>query len=82
MEIGRGVHTGTAMNRSNGLLQLPSFCYIFMLCSCVWMSSGGIVRHCARVRDTMYREILRTALMIYLMNVYKHSYQIGYKHLL
>ena len=27
VEIGRGVHIGTATNRSNGLLQLPSFSY-------------------------------------------------------
>ena len=30
MEIGRGVHIGTATNRSHGLLQLPSFHYVLM----------------------------------------------------
>ena len=30
MELGRGVHTWTATNRSNGLLQLPSFSYVLM----------------------------------------------------
>ena len=30
MEIGRGVHIGTATNRSNGLLQLSSFSYGLM----------------------------------------------------
>ena len=28
MEIGRGVYIGTATNRSNGVLQLPSFSYV------------------------------------------------------
>ena len=30
MEIGRGVHIGSTMNGSNGLLQLPSFSYVLM----------------------------------------------------
>ena len=30
MEIGRGIHIGTAMNRSSSLLQLPSFSYVLM----------------------------------------------------
>ena len=36
MEIGRGVHTGTVKNRSNGLLQVLSFSYV-LLCSYVPM---------------------------------------------
>ena len=31
MELGRGVHTETARIRSNGLLQPPSFSYVFII---------------------------------------------------
>ena len=30
MKIARGVHIGTAMNKSNSLLQFPSFSYVPM----------------------------------------------------
>ena len=33
VEIGRGVHTGTAMNKSNSLLHLQSFSYVLMFLS-------------------------------------------------
>ena len=35
MELGSGAHIGTAMNRSNSLLQLSSISYVLMSCSFV-----------------------------------------------
>ena len=40
MEIGRGVHIGTVMNWSNGLLLFPSFCCVPVFLCCVGVFCG------------------------------------------
>ena len=43
MELDRSVHTGTATNRSNGLLQLPSFSYVLMFKHKTWPSNLAFI---------------------------------------
>ena len=42
MELGRGVNTGTVTNKSNSLLQLPSFSYVLRFLTSMNTAKGHL----------------------------------------